>query len=223
MLEGQIQEHAPVIFREGEIEAHFQRMLRDGARLRVIGVSARGLAKHVARRLVEQDAERETSLRAFLPGIELSGHRLFVKWRKHAPYLRIACLAALEPRGTTLGRVPETEDRRDVPICVHRSASMRKVPRDTATAAPPSRTACSRPSAKSISSASRLGRPISSPWRTVHANELCCGTSFFSARKPASATTAAPVAGSSEIPMAGGDMRAGISRLSGGYGKSNTK
>src|SRR5262245_15131787 len=134
-------------------------MLGNGTGLRVAGESARRVPEYVAGGLVKQNAKRQATLRTPAPGIQFAGDGFFVWRSEHAPDPRVASFGELNTRSLARGRVPEIENRGDALVRVHQSASTRKVPRDATTAAPPSRTAESRPPAKSISSAIRLGRP----------------------------------------------------------------
>ena len=58
---------------EIRIETAAERVLGDRQGLVVGGEGARVAAEHVARHLIEQDAEREAALRAALPVLELAG------------------------------------------------------------------------------------------------------------------------------------------------------
>ena len=91
------------------VEAARERPVRHGTRQRIGGERAGAVAKHIARKLVEQDDKRERSFRAFFERRELGPCRGLVRCQKSPPDRSVEIVIPVEPSPRPC-RAPERYD-----------------------------------------------------------------------------------------------------------------
>jgi hypothetical protein len=122
--ERQIQELL-LLGRQSPIEAPADGSLRDLESLAVGGVDPWRAAKHVARHLIEWDAQRETALRALLPRAQLADRRAHGQSGEALAELLIECRCRRKPMPPGLFGESEGQYLRDaVHDPPYRAASM---------------------------------------------------------------------------------------------------
>src|SRR5690348_13946703 len=96
MLERKI-EKIPQLFWDLAVESTNDCAGCDGARQWVCGKRPRVIAKHVARKLIQQDEQRERTFGALLPTRELSGSGCLMGGKKTPPDFVVECRVFFEP------------------------------------------------------------------------------------------------------------------------------